>query len=688
MKLSICMMVKNEEKFLDKCLGYLKGFMRNIDSELIIVDTGSEDTTVEIAKKYTDKVYFHKWNNNFSDMRNITISYATGEWIFIIDADEMLVEYLDIIKFFQSELIKKYNTVFMTIKNLSASDDITTYSTFSSARIFKNDGDFKYEGAVHNKPLVKEPCAYINSLIEHYGYILDDKELNEKKFNRTATILKKELDKDPANIYYWYQLSVSYSMHNDNKEACDCALKSYKILEEKILKSAREEYVYVYTQLALSYLKVEKYKDVEDICIKAIEANIKHIDVYYFLGKSRLLINKNKEAIQAYEDYLFELNNYENKNNINVQTYSHGKREYVYFELFILYKRSGELNKALQYYNKINNQFILTNSEAVEENINLYITTNDYNGLKKFYDNIIIKYNIRDTFILDLEKYNDNNKINFNEVKDIVNEDDDLYTVLLDFRLAIKNNDNKLIDEDNKIVKYIEEADFNELYYFYSDILYYYMCYSFEKFINCIKDVKENKIIEFLKYLDKKYCDFNTVLFNILCFDSEDDLYEINIKKIIAKYLVAVNESEDLMYKEIFNIYVNYGIIYIERIYGEELLEKEKIYFLKDEELAFFTYMRKANLVKSLDEEIYLKYLKKALNIYPYMHSGIKVLLEELKQEQINNEMDVYKKQVIESIKMLIMDNKINEAKEIIYEYEQIVPDDKEIEKIKKSMFA
>ena len=73
MLLSIGMMVKNEEKNLDKCLSSVMPLVDNLGAELIIVDTGSEDKTVEIAKKYTDKLYFHKWNNDFSAMRNITI---------------------------------------------------------------------------------------------------------------------------------------------------------------------------------------------------------------------------------------------------------------------------------------------------------------------------------------------------------------------------------------------------------------------------------------------------------------------------------------------------------------------------------------------------------------------------------------------------------------------------------------
>ena len=98
MLLSIVMMVKNEERYLDKTLYALNELRKDIDTELIILDTGSTDSTVEIAKKYTDKVYFSKWNDNFADMRNISISYASGDWILILDADEKLTNYINSLK--------------------------------------------------------------------------------------------------------------------------------------------------------------------------------------------------------------------------------------------------------------------------------------------------------------------------------------------------------------------------------------------------------------------------------------------------------------------------------------------------------------------------------------------------------------------------------------------------------------
>ena len=84
--ISVCMIVKNEEKVLARCLDSLAGLWE----ELIIVDTGSTDATKRIAKQYTDKVYDFTWTGNFSDARNFSFSKASCEYIYSADADEVL----------------------------------------------------------------------------------------------------------------------------------------------------------------------------------------------------------------------------------------------------------------------------------------------------------------------------------------------------------------------------------------------------------------------------------------------------------------------------------------------------------------------------------------------------------------------------------------------------------------------
>ena len=86
--ISVCMIVKNEEKILARCLDSLKG----IADEMVIVDTGSTDRTKEIAQTYTDKIYDFEWIDDFSAARNYAFSKATKEYVYMADADEVIDE--------------------------------------------------------------------------------------------------------------------------------------------------------------------------------------------------------------------------------------------------------------------------------------------------------------------------------------------------------------------------------------------------------------------------------------------------------------------------------------------------------------------------------------------------------------------------------------------------------------------
>ncbi len=87
MKLSLCMIVKNEEEKLPRCLSSVSGLV----DEVILVDTGSTDRTVTIAQSFNAKVHFFEWCHYFSAARNVSLSPAQGEWILVLDADEVLV---------------------------------------------------------------------------------------------------------------------------------------------------------------------------------------------------------------------------------------------------------------------------------------------------------------------------------------------------------------------------------------------------------------------------------------------------------------------------------------------------------------------------------------------------------------------------------------------------------------------
>jgi glycosyltransferase involved in cell wall biosynthesis len=86
MEISLCMIIKDEQEVLDRCLSSFK----DVVDEIIIVDTGSNDDSLKIASKYTNKIYQYKWNNDFASARNYSISKATKEYFMWVDADDYI----------------------------------------------------------------------------------------------------------------------------------------------------------------------------------------------------------------------------------------------------------------------------------------------------------------------------------------------------------------------------------------------------------------------------------------------------------------------------------------------------------------------------------------------------------------------------------------------------------------------
>ena len=171
-QVSLCMIVKDEEEYLPKCLASIN----DIVDEIVIVDTGSADKTVEIAKNFGAKVYYFKWNNNFSEARNESLKYATKDWIFILDADdELTLESKENFKMLlNSALDEKAIYHFETLSYYGSSIEKDNIAVNLNPRLFKNNRGIHYEGEVHNQLISSEGdynavCKEIK--IYHYGYI-------------------------------------------------------------------------------------------------------------------------------------------------------------------------------------------------------------------------------------------------------------------------------------------------------------------------------------------------------------------------------------------------------------------------------------------------------------------------------------------------------------------------------------
>lgn len=307
MILSIAMIVKNEEKYLEKTLKSLVPLMNEVESELIIVDTGSTDKTIEIAQKYTDKVYFKEWSGNFAEMRNESIKHVKGEWILILDADEEVVEYHNFIDFINSEKRTKYNSLNIVLNNFS-NEELTISTKSPLLRIFKNDGNFKYVGRVHEQPEYRAPIYNPVDgaiLVNHYGYIYEDETVRQKKMKRNEELLFRELELNPNNAYINYQLGQNYMVLNKASDAVFYLEKSRTEYEKE-----GRMYIPTYLSLLACYYAMHENLKAEQICLKYLKKDKRNIDIYFYLANAQKEMSRYEDSIKNYDKFFYYIKNY------------------------------------------------------------------------------------------------------------------------------------------------------------------------------------------------------------------------------------------------------------------------------------------------------------------------------------------------------------------------------------------
>ncbi|BBN98239.1 glycosyltransferase [Sporolactobacillus terrae] len=225
--LTLCMIVKNEEKVLKRCLGSV---FKVVD-EIIIVDTGSTDNTKAIAKKFTKKVYDYKWIGSFSNARNFAQSKATGEWILVLDADEFCQE--DNALEFKKYLMNKQDNV--------EAYDVLTYHFLGNEgasviqnkqmRVYRNISDIHYIRSVHEQLINKQRAlnsGHSTLLVYHSGYMRQTIK-EKKKHTRNKKLIDQELLKNADSGFDYFNLGNEYSSIGEDEKALENYIKAYQL---------------------------------------------------------------------------------------------------------------------------------------------------------------------------------------------------------------------------------------------------------------------------------------------------------------------------------------------------------------------------------------------------------------------------------------------------------------------------
>ncbi|MFD0824868.1 glycosyltransferase [Neobacillus sp. M.A.Huq-85] len=193
--LSLCMIVKNEEKTLGRCLDSVK----NIVDEIIIVDTGSNDQTIEIAKHYGSKIYHFQWVDDFSAARNFAFSHAQMDYILTMDADDVFSED-ESIKLEQLKHSITPDIDAVTMKYLAGFDESgNVLVSLRQVRMVKRENQFKWQGAVHEFLEVRGKMIHSDIAVTHKrAHKNSDRNLRiyEQRYKNGASF-------SPRDLYYY-----------------------------------------------------------------------------------------------------------------------------------------------------------------------------------------------------------------------------------------------------------------------------------------------------------------------------------------------------------------------------------------------------------------------------------------------------------------------------------------------------
>ena len=215
-----CLIVKNEAKNIKKCIKSIQ----DVCNEIIVIDTGSTDGTLDILKTLNVKLFKKKWNDNFADMRNYAKSKCTGDYILMIDGDETLNKFE----------VKEPNDYIVC--EIAMDSELGQRLRFPSIRFFKNDSEIRYEGKRHSiiDYTVLDKIKGTGEIVFNHPK-MSRKELT-KKMLHNLKIHKEQLITEPNNETVNYHLARKYYYLQDWNNAIEYA---EKVLSNKVNKSLK-----------------------------------------------------------------------------------------------------------------------------------------------------------------------------------------------------------------------------------------------------------------------------------------------------------------------------------------------------------------------------------------------------------------------------------------------------------------
>lgn len=331
--ISVCMIAKNEDNHIEECLKRLKP----CKFEVIVVDTGSVDRTVEIAQRYANKVFHFAWCDDFSAARNFSIQQASNDWVLVIDCDEYL-ENVNLAELEEALQTNSRSVGMVARNNPYIIQGVRSIMSERIGRLF-NRRYCHFEGSIHEQVYTldgREPDSFqIPLTFYHEGYVSEsDKRM---RATRNLEMLLHDLDVKGPNPYIYFQLGQNYVSLNDLNKAAQYYQKGLELnadMGSAFVQSMVETYGYCLIELAKYDLAMALRDTYEQLSHRA--------DFIYLMGMIYMKKGIYDKAIDEFQ----KATTYTTCSRKGINSYR------ANYNIASIYEIMGELDEARTYYMK------------------------------------------------------------------------------------------------------------------------------------------------------------------------------------------------------------------------------------------------------------------------------------------------------------------------------------------------
>lgn len=302
---TISMLVSNRIDTVEKCFESFRPLLEQIPSEFIAVDTvGDEksDGSVDVARKYADKIVHFEWCDDFAAARNAGLKEARGKWLIYLDDDEWFDDAGPLIDFFSKpELYENYDCVSMMEHSYTSASQIE-YGSSSFSRIRVLTPEAKFVNPVHE---LLEGIVYRNeydlkgTFVHHVGYI---GKLNNKKIERNREIMNNELEKHPDNSHLWLQQIAGAG--SDADEVLELSEKAiFELRKRELSDWNNQDWVEIFLYRMKSYARLKMWDKLDE----NVDEFLEHVKNPFFRGIAaifELSRNLNDFGIEKANDWI------------------------------------------------------------------------------------------------------------------------------------------------------------------------------------------------------------------------------------------------------------------------------------------------------------------------------------------------------------------------------------------------